>query len=104
MRYRSAPPTYEALQWTGDNVEECQEFYRSWWPQDPPPPEWMTDPPPPQFQHNPDDDTLIVKYHGVVNVGDWFVNGGTWVPGGVWDRAAEVVTDTVFGQKYTPIT
>lgn len=102
MPYQSMPPTYLAVQWNGDNVAECQEFYERWWPQDPPPPEWQTWTPAPAFQHNPDDDTLIVKSHGLVSVGDWLVNGGTWVDDGTWNRAPEVVTDAAFQAKYTP--
>jgi len=100
MSYTETVPTFEAIQWTGDNVEDCQTFFETWWPQDAPPPPWQTWTPPPPFQYDPDSNTLNVKGY-VLNVGDWMVNGGSWGDPNVWVRSPEVVMDSTFQLRYS---
>lgn len=101
MPYRINEPVYQAVQWNGDNVAECEDFFNQWWPEDPPPPPWQDPPPPPPFQYNPDDNTLVIVRYGPVPVGHWMVNGGTWWDDGSWINAPEILSDDMFSQKYT---
>jgi hypothetical protein len=99
VSFTSKAPTYEAIQWDGSNVAECEAFFTTWFPQPPPPwPPGSTGTPP--FAHNADDQTLTVSPGYLVNLGDWLVNGGTWPPGSAWAGGPEVVTDVVFQSKY----
>lgn len=99
MAYKASDPTYEAVQWNGENVEECETFFLAWFPQ-PPPPRPDMPPPPPPFQHDPETNMLnVIGY--LVNLGDWLVNGGTWVEGGMWAGSPEVMPNDVFVVKFS---
>ena len=100
MPYAARPPAYEAVQWNGQNVAECEAFFLAWFPQPAPPappPAWQ---PPPPFAHDPDANTVTISPGYTLNVGDWMVNGGTWGPSSAWAGAPEVITDVQFEAKY----
>lgn len=102
MSHILKPPTYETMQWTGDNAAECEAFHLQWFPQPPPPPEWMQPPPPPPFVLDEAAQTLSIYPGYTVELGGWLVNGGSWGPHSTWAGAPEAVTDVVFLEKYAP--
>jgi hypothetical protein len=100
MPYQAVPPTHESIQWDGGNVEDCHAFHLAWFNQPaPPPPPPMSQPDPP-FRHDEEMDTLVTR-EGTLAVGDWLVNGGTWVEDGPWAGQPEIMTDADFQVKFT---
>jgi hypothetical protein len=93
--YTRVEPVFDAIQWTGDNVAECEAFRMEWFPVSPQQPD---DPSPqPAFWHDEETQILGISPGGyVVNLGDWLVNGGTWAPGLSWAGAPDVIPDAVF--------
>lgn len=100
MSYIANPPSYEAIQWLGNNVEDCQAFHLQWFPQPAPHPDWDPSPVVPPFAYNVEDQTLLLHGGYLVTVGDWMVNGGTWGPHSAWAGVPEVSPDVVFQEKY----
>jgi len=98
MAYVLRPPVYEAIQWTGSNVEDCAAFYSQWFPQPPPPLPGQEGTLP--FRYDAEASTLTVSPGYVLQVGDWMVNGGTRPPDLAWAGSPEVVQDSAFQLKY----
>lgn len=100
MSYAVNSPTYEAIQWDGANVGECEAFFTAWFPQSPPPPPPPAWQPPPPFVHDPEAQTITISPGHTLQLGDWMVNGGTWGPYSTWAGQPEVTTDQIFQVKY----
>jgi hypothetical protein len=101
MSYTMRRPTYEAIQWDGENVDDCQAFHLQWFSQPPPPPPWQSDPGSPPFAHDADAHTLTIHPGYTLAVGDWMVNGGTYPPDQAWAGTPEVVSADQFSVKYS---
>lgn len=93
MPYRKNPPTYDALQWTGDNLNDVLDFANI----------WNSCYPGESAQYNAETNQIVTCMGHTLNVGDWIVTPGYWHPQGNRADVAEVISNEVFQVKYSEL-
>lgn len=91
MPYSKNAPSYDALQWTGENIQEMIDFANTWhscFPEE-------------TATHDTENNRIITCRGYVLDVGDWLITPGYWHPLGNREGHAEVVTNEVFEVKYS---